>query len=92
MLRKISITALLLVFFGLVVLPMLAYAVGQIIIGPYEGTGGLFGYMRTIVDALADQAPSAILLVSSPLAIGAVWVLIGWALRRGDRQAAHDQE
>jgi len=90
--RKLSITVLLLAFFGLVILPMLAYAVGLVVIGPYEGTGGLAGYMRSIFDALINRAPSAIVLVASPLAIGVIWWLIGWLLRRGALNAAQTEE
>ena len=77
---------------SLLALPMLAYAVGQLIIGPYEGTGGLAGFMGSIFDALRNRAPSAAVLVASPLAIAAVWWLIGLLLRRGARQATNTQE
>lgn len=87
MLRKLLISVLLLALFGLVVLPALAYTVGQFVIGPYEGPDGLVGYLMSIYRALADGSPGATILVSTPLGIAVGWWITGWLLRRQRRTA-----
>ena len=82
MLRKLLISVLGLALLGLILLPALAYTVGQFIIGPYEGSGGLAGYIGVVLQALRAGAPSALILVASPLGVVVTWYAVGWLLRR----------
>ena len=91
MIRKLLVSMLLLALLGLVILPALAYAVGQVIIGPYEGTGGLPGYLGSLYRALRQGHPSAVVLVSSPLVVVVTWVAIGWIMRRPGTAASEKE-
>jgi hypothetical protein len=56
-----------------VLVPIAAYAVGQWVIGPYEGNFGLPGYFFSIYsDALQGRLPAWILLTGLPL------MLLSW--------------
>lgn len=59
----------------LISVPVLVYLFGSIVVGPYEGEGGLIGMMGSIyVDAITLQ-PSALVLLVSPLLLILVWKL-----------------
>ena len=67
--------------FGLVLLPLVVYLVGVEIIGPYEGEGGAFGLLGSIMVALVHGAWPAWMLTLAPylvvqlsrLAIHVLW-------------------
>lgn len=82
MLRKLSLSVILLVVFGLVVLPALAFAVGQVIIGPYEGDNGLAGYITVIYQALGEGSAVAVIMVCTPLVVVLMWWALLWLMRR----------
>jgi hypothetical protein len=57
----------------LITVPALIYLVGGLIVGPYEGEGGLSQMMGTIyVDAMTGHL-SAWLLLLAPLLLALIW-------------------
>jgi hypothetical protein len=67
---------------GLVLLPLTIWAVGQALIGPYEGGEGALALAETLwLDALALK-PAAWLLVLSPYALTQLCRLV-WRAWRG---------
>jgi hypothetical protein len=65
---------LYIIFLCLIGVPLVAYWVGGLIVGPYEGENGLPGLMSSIYsDALSGQL-SAWVLLFSPLLLIAIWV------------------
>ena len=52
--------------FGLFLLPFVVYVVGVEIVGPYDGEGGAFGFMTSILAALVGGAWGAWILTLSP--------------------------
>lgn len=73
---KFWISALILCLLGV---PLIIYVTGGLIVGPYEGDGGIVGLMRAIYgDALSGHI-TAILLLLSPLALFGIWYgVIRW--------------
>lgn len=73
---KFWISALLLCLLGV---PLIIYATGGLIVGPYEGEGGITGLMSAIYgDALTGHL-TAILLLFSPLLLIGIWYgVIRW--------------
>ena len=60
----------------LIGVPVAVYLVGGLIVGPYEGEGGILGMVGTIyADALTGHL-SAWVLLSSPLLLVAIWMLV----------------
>jgi hypothetical protein len=66
--REVAIAAGLLAF-GLLILPLAIYAVGQALIGDYGDDLGLFGLAETIWRDFLTLRPAAWLLVLSPYAV-----------------------
>ena len=86
LLRELAGFAALLLF-GLVLLPVAVYGVGQFVFGAYEGDG-FGGFYEGIVGRLAGGEPAAWFLALSPF-LGIVLLrLIVWAWRRTARLAA----
>ena len=57
----------------LIAVPALVYLAGGLIVGPYEGEGGLLEMMRKIyVDAMTGHL-SAWLLLLAPLLLALIW-------------------
>lgn len=67
--RKELTAAVVLLIFGVAVLPALIYLVGVIIIGPYEGDGGIGGLYGSLLRALGEPQAAAWLLILSPYAV-----------------------
>jgi hypothetical protein len=61
--------AAVMLFIGLVPVPVAVYFVGQAVVGPYEGASGLFGLIGQIGSDLAQARLAAWILVLSPYAI-----------------------
>ena len=56
---------------SLIVVPVLVYFAGGLIVGPYEGEGGLIEMMGTIyVDAMTGHWSAWVLLLSPLLLVG----------------------
>jgi hypothetical protein len=66
--REVAIAAGLLAF-GLLILPLAIYAVGQALIGEYGDDLGLFALVETIWRDFLALRPAAWLLVLSPYAV-----------------------
>lgn len=76
-----SILALLVT--GAVIIPIGAYLVGSYVVGPYEGDGGMAGYLGAIYLSAWRGERAALTLILAPLLIVMAW-LIGLRLfRRG---------
>lgn len=71
--------------FGLFVLPLVVYLVGIEIVGPYEGEGGAFGLLGSILAAAARGDWSAWVLTLSPYIIVQLARLVVRVVRRRDR-------
>ena len=69
-------TLSLLLLSGLL-LPVLAYIGGRVVVGPYEGSMGLLGYLGSIVSDAARGHWLAWVLILAPAATVALWTLIG---------------
>ena len=65
-LKTESLTALVLILLGFVVLPVMVYLVGQVVIGGYEGDGGLLGLFIAIYRSLGRGELATWVLVLSP--------------------------
>jgi hypothetical protein len=65
-LKAESLTTLLLIFVGFVMLPCMIYLVGQFVIGEYEGEGGLGGLFIAIYQSLGRGNIATWILVLSP--------------------------
>ena len=64
--KKELLAAALSFGFGLGVLPALIYLVGTVVVGTYEGDGGLAALYSELFRALGDTQAAAWLLVLSP--------------------------
>ena len=62
------VSTLILVLSGFLMLPVLAFIVGQAVVGPYEGDGGFAGYLGTIVADIGRGKLGALALVTTPAA------------------------
>ncbi len=69
--RLIRIAIVLLTAF--VFIPVTAYLVGTIVVGPYEGESGLAGYLATIYQSALRGERAALTLTLSPLLIVIAW-------------------
>jgi len=58
-------------------LPVLAYISGRAVVGPYEGSSGLLGYLGSIFGDAARGSWLAWVLLLAPVATVALWTLIG---------------
>ena len=69
--RLIGLGSLLLT--GAVILPVTAYLVGSVIVGPYAGDSGLAGYLGTIYLSALRGEQAALTLILTPLLIALIW-------------------
>lgn len=53
--------------------PLIIFLSGGLIVGPYEGDGGLLGLMRAIYADAATGHLSAIFLLLSPMLLAGIW-------------------
>jgi len=67
----VTVLSHLLCGFGL--LPVLVFTVGEAVVGPYQGTAGLAGFMGSIYSDLAKFQLGAWLLVATPSMIVGAW-------------------
>jgi hypothetical protein len=81
--RRYLITGTLLLLAGIYLLPLAIYMVGQLLAGPYEGSGAL-GYIGSIYRAALDGKLAAWSLILSPVLIVMVWSGV-FRLRRMNR-------
>jgi len=66
--RELTIAGVLLII-GLVAVPIAVYFVGQTVVGPYEGDGGLLGLLGQVWTEFFDFQLGAWILVLSPFVI-----------------------
>jgi hypothetical protein len=66
--------------FGLLAVPPLDFAVGRLLLGPYEGTAG--GFFGTFYGDLVHGAPGAVALVIGPYSLVLLIRLTTHALKR----------
>lgn len=77
-------TLLALLVTGAVIIPVAAYLVGGAAVGPYEGEGGLAGYLGTIYRSALRGEQAALTLILTPLLITTIWWLsLRFARRAG---------
>jgi hypothetical protein len=71
--------------FGLFLLPIVVYLVGVEIVGPYDGEGGAFGLLASVLTAVARGNWAAWMLTLSPYLICQLTRLTVRILRRPRR-------
>lgn len=84
--RLTRVAALLLT--AIVFIPAAGYLIGSTIVGPYEGDGGLAGYLGTIYLSAMRGERAALTLILSPLLIVVIWQISLLLFRRGQADAA----
>lgn len=67
--RKELVTAVLLLVFGVAILPALIYLVGTLVVGPYEDGSGISGLYGKLFQALIEPQAAAWLLILSPYVV-----------------------
>ena len=70
-----------LIVLGAVIVPIAAYLVGGTVVGPYQGDGGLTGYLGAIYLSAWRGERAALTLILTPLAVFATWLTALWLLR-----------
>jgi predicted Na+-dependent transporter len=83
--RTRAVIVLLLVSF--ILLPLIVYVVGRIVVGDYEGSSGLLGFVGSIYADAARGRWVAWALLGSPALCVATWAIV-WRIRRRPRQPA----
>jgi hypothetical protein len=81
--RTTAVIVLLLVSF--ILLPLIVYVVGRIVVGDYEGSSGLLGFIGSIYADAARGRWVAWALLGSP----ALWVATWAIVRRIRRRTRH---
>ena len=61
--------------------PVVAYLVGGMAVGPYEGDGGLAGFLGSIYQSAGRGEQAALTLILSPVLIVSAWQLSLWLYR-----------
>lgn len=75
---------------GVVIAPLAAYAFGAVVMGPYEGDGGLGGFLAAVYgDALRGRWSALGLVLSPAAAVLCWWAVIAW-LRSARRPSAQE--
>jgi hypothetical protein len=87
--RRYLITGTLLLLAGIYLLPLAIYMVGQLLAGPYEGSG-VVGYIGSIYRAALDGKLAAWSLILSPALIVIVWSGV-FRLRRMNRHLVSEK-
>lgn len=88
------LTLLALAFSGSVAFPIVAYWAGGRVVGPYAGPRGLATYIGSIYSDAANGSPLALVMVTGPVLIVAIWKLRRWGLQHwlaGPDQDGPDQ-
>lgn len=71
----------------LIGVPVVIYIFGSLIVGPYQGDGGLLGMMAAMyVDALTGH-PAALILLFAPAILVGIWIGVFFARNRLLRRA-----
>lgn len=78
----------LLILCATVFIPVLGYVVGSAVVGPYEGDGGLPGYLGTIYVSALRGERAALTLLFAPGLIVIVWLVGLWLFRRAPAEKA----
>ena len=73
---------MMLVLVSLIIVPVCGYLVGGLIVGPYEGSGGLPGYLGQIISRAFSGERSAWILMLTPAIIVSIWSILIWQGRR----------
>jgi uncharacterized membrane protein len=73
--RRLSMTVMALIA-GLILLPLAVFAVGQLMAGPYAGSGGFLGFLGSIYIDLITGKPSAWILTLSPALLMGIGYLL----------------
>ena len=73
---------MMLVLMSLIIVPICAYLVGGLIVGPYEGDGGLAGYLGEIISRAFIGERSALILMLTPAILISIWSFVIWLGRR----------
>lgn len=60
---------------GIILMPVLVYAVGRAFAGPYEGEGGLAGFLLSIYAGLGQGSLAAWILTLAPALLAGSWWL-----------------
>ena len=76
--RTLGLTLLL----SFVIVPVCAFVGGSLVVGDYEGTSGLLGYLSAIFSDALEGRWLAWILILAPLLIVATWSVSIWILRR----------
>ena len=76
---------LYLLIFGLMILPLAIYVVGDSVFGEYGGTG-FFAFFGTLQGAIRDGEPVVLYLVLSPYLIWQLARLTVWGFRLSRRR------
>jgi hypothetical protein len=82
---KESALFLCLLFFGLVILPLAVYLVGESVFGEY-GRSGFSAFYGTLHRSIRDGEPAVLFLVFSPYLIWQLTRLTIWGVRQSWRQ------
>jgi hypothetical protein len=72
----------LLLLLSCLLLPILAYIGGRVVVGPYEGSMGLLGYLGAVLSDAVRGRWLAWVLVLAPAATVALWRIIGRISKR----------
>ena len=78
---KESAIFLCLLFFGLLILPLAVYLVGESVFGEYSGSG-FAGFYGTLHRSIRDGEPAVLYLVFSPYVIWQLTRLSIWGFRQ----------
>ena len=83
--KKESAVFLCLLFFGLLLLPLAVYLVGEVVFGAYGGTG-FSAFYGTLQRAFRDGEPAVLFLVFSPYLVWQLSRLTIWGFRQSWRR------
>jgi hypothetical protein len=86
-----TLVVVLLLFTGVVLIPIATYVTGGRVVGPYAGTRGLASYLGSVYADAARGRPLALALLFGPLLAVMVWPLRAWLLRQlGSAESTKD--
>ena len=74
--RGTALTLLLLCLAGALLAPVAVYLFGSSLMGPYEGDGGLAGFMTGVFSAAVECHYGALALLLTPAGLVLTWWLI----------------
>ena len=85
-------TSLAILILGALIAPVAVYLFGANLIAPYEGEGGLPGFLGSVYGAALDGSPAAWGLLLSPAAFVLTWWGVFRVLRATRRQPEPGEE